>query len=87
MGLQLSDWYSGLPTFRLCGGWWARRRAMGGMEGASAGCGGLEEAGDVPADVPGWDSEEEDGSEEEALTASRPRRRAAGENGAGRGAR
>lgn len=56
---------------------------MGGIEGASAACGGLEEEGDVPADVPGWDSEEEDGSDEEALTASRPRRRAAGETAPG----
>lgn len=58
---------------------------MGGMDGPSAACGGLEEAGGVPAeaDVPGWDSEEEDGSDEEALTASKPRRRAAGETAPG----
>lgn len=54
---------------------------MGGMGGASAACGGLEEAGDVLADAPGWDRE--DGSEEEALTASKPRRRAAGDTAPG----
>lgn len=94
MGLQLSDWYRGLPTFRLWGGWWPScRRAIGGMECPSVGaCGGLEEeAGggglaEAPPVAEGEEEEDGKGAEEEdarALTASRPRRRAAGETAPG----
>jgi len=98
MGLQFSDWYSGLPTFRLWGGWWPRRRAIGGMAcpSAPATCGGLEDdeggvpegggaapppftpAGGVPCVCRRGDEEGD-----RFFTASRPRRKAAGETAPG----
>lgn len=83
MGLQLSAWYSGFPTFRLCGGTeWPRRRAIGGIECPST-CGGLDEAG-LELGAGFEEDEDDDGDDDERdLTASRPLRSAAGETAPG----
>ena len=93
MGLQFILWYKGLPTFRDCGGWWPRRRAMGGKECPSPWAGPGRGTGTVSPLLrfwlPGEPGEDPRGGlsaaeavgplDDIALMASRLRRRAPGE--------
>lgn len=92
MGLQFMLWYKGFPTLRDWGGWWPRRRAMGGKEWPSPWVepGRTAEPVSAPGD-PGEEArgglnaaEAEEPLEERALTASKLLRSAPGETAPGR---